>query len=1007
MKILKRIMCLLLTVTMLTAVFIGTTVSSSAAAFTIQRQWETKWKSVYVGGRTMYATACGIFSIVNAVGYLTGDAPDVYSVAVWANSIGAFNTSSFGGTDRSTLYPRIQAKYGDTYGFTCDVNGGSGYWATAASTTLKNHLKNGGVAIGHVPGHFIAVVGYDASSNKFHVYDSAPSSSRGTATYGATGLGDCWVTQSALSTGKLKLDWFCLLSSTAPSVDKSQLSAVLSGASKVSHKNYNAANLQTLRVAYDAAVVVNNNSSATQDQIDAAKTDLLNALLNTSAKTVLSVGKSYTCTDSGRTDNYADDKIRLTDGVKGTTDGGQTVYSGFSGTAEFVIDLGSVQKSDTYTAYFAAGNYGIAPPDKMYVDVYVSEDNQTFTKAASSSAALLITGNGLFDGSWSTYRITATSDAPLDGRYVKFIIKNSNSDSLYIWIDELEVARYTATHITDGIYISGVNSKIGAGETKIFTPAFNNGAVSSAYESANLMWTVNVVARKNTDGSYTVKSTAVGTGDSGLTYNLAADEILIAAHAWENGADTPVGDSGDNYTKLGALAVGDTVYLSGINIDYAFINIGAFISPNSNDGSSSVGSGSDVEQLAGGKLFWLTHYDNNTAEGAGVVFTEAYTGGEWWLHIAFTPTNDVNVYEITAISDGTDIGDATALSVPSGGFVYAINYGNDYYTMNGGIDYTSDNCTSATVDALTWKVGDKLKISGVNTSGKTVPTTTPNKYWYDDTYVCTANYVMYNSSSSGNTNVDYDTTVYDNMLWVTHFNNFKAEGAGAIITDSSLEPSVWNNYYAFKPVSGTNAYEITAISIGSEGKSVMPAIPEGGFVYSINAGNNYPALNSTGSTAGQYPDLPDYTSENCSTMLAAVAQWQIGDQFIFGNLDLKGETIPTTTSSLAWYDDGYVCTATYQSLSDSTEDPIVPSLEYEKIALGDINMNGVINQYDYILAKRAHFGTVNLTDAQKLVGDMNEDNNNDQYDYILVKRIHFNNYSTDKTVDIPLDQIVY
>ncbi len=217
MTVIKRSVALLLVVTMLFAAVASTTLSASAAAFTIQRQWDSKWKSYYVGGRTMYDTACGIFSMVNAIGYLTGDAPEVYSAAKWANSIGAFN-AGFGGTDRSALYPRIQAKYGATYGFTCDVSSGSGYWAGSSSTKLKSHLANGGVAIGHVPGHFIAIVGYDYSTNKFHVYDSAPSSSRGTNTYGATGLGDCWVTQSHLATGKLKLDWFCLLSSSVQKV---------------------------------------------------------------------------------------------------------------------------------------------------------------------------------------------------------------------------------------------------------------------------------------------------------------------------------------------------------------------------------------------------------------------------------------------------------------------------------------------------------------------------------------------------------------------------------------------------------------------------------------------------------------------------------------------------------------------------------------------------------------------------------------------------------------------
>lgn len=215
MTALKKSVALLLVFTMLFAVVISTSVSASAATYKIQRQTDSKWKTVYVGGRTMSATACGIFSLCNAIGYLTGSAPDVYSAAVWAHNIGAFNTPSAGGTYRTALYPRIQAKYGSTYGFTCDCgSGNTGYWSTAASSTLKAHLAKGGVAIGHVPGHFIALVGYDYNTNKFHVYDSAPSSSRGTNSYGTTGLGDCWVTQSRLSTGKLDLDWFCLLTAT-------------------------------------------------------------------------------------------------------------------------------------------------------------------------------------------------------------------------------------------------------------------------------------------------------------------------------------------------------------------------------------------------------------------------------------------------------------------------------------------------------------------------------------------------------------------------------------------------------------------------------------------------------------------------------------------------------------------------------------------------------------------------------------------------------------------------
>ncbi|MBQ3094124.1 MAG: dockerin type I repeat-containing protein [Clostridia bacterium] len=180
----------------------------------VQRQWDSKWKSYYIGGRTMYDTACGIFSIVNSVGYATGNTMDVMEVARWAYSIKAFNYSS-GGTTRNMLYPYLQGKYGTRYGFTVNSNGTSGFWGSCKDTRLKNHLLTGGTVIGHVKGHFITVVDYDASTNKYRIFDSAPSSSRKTNVTGEYGYGDAWVTQSWFSTStKLTLDWYVLVTAT-------------------------------------------------------------------------------------------------------------------------------------------------------------------------------------------------------------------------------------------------------------------------------------------------------------------------------------------------------------------------------------------------------------------------------------------------------------------------------------------------------------------------------------------------------------------------------------------------------------------------------------------------------------------------------------------------------------------------------------------------------------------------------------------------------------------------
>ena len=141
MKKVKRILSVLL-IGALTATFVGAfSIGSSAVTplgCVIQK--DTKWKSYYYGGGNLYDTGCGIFSLVNAVGYLTGIRMSVTEVAAWAHEIGAYNTgSSAGGTTRGYLYPKVQAQYGSRYGFTvdCGGSGGTGYWnVTSYNTTL-------------------------------------------------------------------------------------------------------------------------------------------------------------------------------------------------------------------------------------------------------------------------------------------------------------------------------------------------------------------------------------------------------------------------------------------------------------------------------------------------------------------------------------------------------------------------------------------------------------------------------------------------------------------------------------------------------------------------------------------------------------------------------------------------------------------------------------------------------------------------------------------------------
>jgi len=62
---------------------------------------------------------------------------------------------------------------------------------------------------------------------------------------------------------------------------------------------------------------------------------------------------------------------------------------------------------------------------------------------------------------------------------------------------------------------------------------------------------------------------------------------------------------------------------------------------------------------------------------------------------------------------------------------------------------------------------------------------------------------------------------------------------------------------------------------------------------------------------------------------------------------------------------------------------------YERLWIGDVNGDGSVNQYDYILVKREYFDTVALDERQMVRADVNCDGEIDQYDYILVKRAYF------------------
>ncbi|MBQ3004281.1 MAG: hypothetical protein IJD82_11135 [Clostridia bacterium] len=263
------------------------------------------------------------------------------------------------------------------------------------------------------------------------------------------------------------------------------------------------------------------------------------------------------------------------------------------------------------------------------------------------------------------------------------------------------------------------------------------------------------------DGMTVSELTALGNDgnakDMNYAYIVVVDADNVVVQTWcelsvaksdvvcpEGGYIISFNGNKDGYKDLAAIEEGAVITLYNVDVDafrgaegnYELTNAGFTYENPAVD--EPVTPPVAVEKPENAEMFWVTHYENNTVEGSGVIFTKPYDGAVWWLHFAFAPIDGVeNAYEIVEISNGLSDGSGTALAIPEGGFVWATNTGNDYPTLGmDGPDYTSPNCNDAIARALNWAIGDQFVVGGFDFVN--VPTSTPDVDWYDDAYVCTA-----------------------------------------------------------------------------------------------------------------------------------------------------------------------------------------------------------------------------------------------------------------------------
>ena len=197
----RRILSSLLAVALILSM-VGT-LNVQAASPTNYQQGDSRWGSIVYGNWTVAESGCGILSTVNAVNYLTGNFIHPTELAEWAHNNDYYNGSYGQGTTRWTMYASVTEAFGAKYGFkVSDLQSGTIY-----SSSLVNHLINGGAVIVHVPNHFMAINAYDSSTGTFLVYDSSANlEKRNTSVLGS------WLTADQIhGNANTRVDWFCLV----------------------------------------------------------------------------------------------------------------------------------------------------------------------------------------------------------------------------------------------------------------------------------------------------------------------------------------------------------------------------------------------------------------------------------------------------------------------------------------------------------------------------------------------------------------------------------------------------------------------------------------------------------------------------------------------------------------------------------------------------------------------------------------------------------------------------
>ncbi|MBR5278418.1 MAG: discoidin domain-containing protein, partial [Clostridia bacterium] len=270
------------------------------------------------------------------------------------------------------------------------------------------------------------------------------------------------------------------------------------------------------------------------------------AAAKNSKEQILSIGASYTTTAPNYTywenkyhandvvqHRFADDGIRLTDGLKGYGCGSDSRYSAWTSNADIVIDLGAEKAFDIVNVYAACDEWGVAAPTDFSVSY--SNNGTSYTAIAATAGTKSKTDGYVNtvsgDNIWGTKKLSFTLNTPVTARYVKVTVPRYGT---FLWLDEVEVAKKAPAPVYGAAEHTNIITGVNAGA--MTNQACNLYVGPQTLNGLNFGWSACLLAKWDTEkNAYIITQTKT---DNGTAWNLtlAADEIFLAAHdaGWYN-----------------------------------------------------------------------------------------------------------------------------------------------------------------------------------------------------------------------------------------------------------------------------------------------------------------------------------------------------------------------------------------------------------------------------------------------------------------------------------------